>query len=365
MASFEFTITSITLYMLRTLLFFGLLVSSLSTFAQTTTPQRGTVVKSAGPVAATATSPKLVSGNNSRSVVLDTIFPAALSLDCARPTLFFSDTTGTQGYITGSNQFDDFEKLQRITLPEAVDVTVNQAVVAFAIVEDSIDTRDILVKVYTDLGADGNFGQLVGISDTLQVSDIRLSDTALLFTTFNFSEPAVLENVSSFLLSVEVAGVYFDENDAFDPRGNVGIFSTPSGCGDGNNLFEIFPDGEGGLAFNSVFNNWGMLNIEMYVGAIIDRGIFTSTRTATADYAGEVFPNPVGQELNISFSAPASGDYSARIVSTTGSLIQQRNFAAAIGPNQVNFDVANLPAGIYLFQVEGVDGVQTGKFLKR
>lgn len=351
--------------MLRNFLVVALLVSSALTFAQQAVPQPGTLSKTAGPVATTATAPKLNSLNNNRSVVLDTIFPDALGLECAAPTLFFSDTSGTQGYVTGSNQFADFEKLQRITLAETVDVTVNQAVVAFAVVEDSIDNRDIVVNIYTDLGADGSFGEFVGSSDTIKVSDLVTNDTALVFTTFNFSEPAVMEGVSSFLISVDISGVYFDETGAFDPKGNIGIFSTPADCGDGTNLFEIFPTQDGGLAFNSVFANWGMLNIEMYVGAIIDRGTFTSTRTPDADYGAEVFPNPVAQALNLTFNAPAAGTYTTRVVSTTGSVIRSQEVQVAAGATQVAITVADLPAGIYLFQVEGTNGIQTGKFVKR
>jgi len=351
--------------MLRILLVFALLASSILSFAQQTVPQPGTQSKTPGAVATTASAPRISSFSNNRSVVLDTIFPDALSLECAAPTLFFSDTSGTEGYVTGSNQFADFEKLQRITLAEPVDVTVNQAIVAFAVVEDSIDNRDIVVNIYTDLGADGSFGQLVGSSDTLKVSDLVTNDTALVFTTFNFSEPAVLEGVSSFLLSVDVSGVYFDGDGAFDPKGNVGIYSTPADCGDGTNLFEIFPTQDGGLAFNSVFANWGMLNIEMYVGAIVDRGTFTSTSTPNADYKVEVFPNPVAQDLTLTFEAPAAGTYTTRVVSTVGSVIRSQEVQTVAGATQVTLPVADLPAGIYLFQVEGSNGVQTGKFVKQ
>lgn len=351
--------------MQRILLATFLLAVSLTVSAQRVSPQLGSRNNQATQADLTVTALKPATETNNRSVVLDTIFPAALTLECAEPTLFSSDTSGTLGYVTGSNQFADFEKLQRITLPEAVDVTINQAVVAFAVVEDSIDNRDIVVNIYTDLGPDGSFGQLVGSSDTLKVSDLITNDSALVFTTFNFSEPAILEAASSFLLSVDVSGVYFNENDEFDPKGNVGVFSTPAGCGDGTNLFEIFPNDQGGLSFNSVFANWGMLNIEMYVGAVVDRGTFTSTRPAATDYNAAVFPNPVADELSISFTAPAGGAYTARVVSTTGAIIRSQEVRTVAGATQVTLPVADLPSGIYLFQVAGADGVQTGKFVKR
>lgn len=298
--------------------------------------------------------------------VADTIFPAILADECANsPTLFLSDTSGTMGYVTGSNQFADFEKLQRVTLEEAVDVTVSEVVVAFAVVEDSIANRPIVVNIYTDLNADGSFGTLAGASDTLLVADLQTSDSSLVFTRFPFSNPAVLEGVSSFLISVDVSGVYFDPATGdFDPKGNVGIFSTDAGCGDGNNLYEIFPV-DGGLAFNSVFNNWGMLNIEMFVGAIIDRDPFTSTRTPNADFGATALPNPADDRLTITFTAPAAGDYRARILSSNGRVVSEQSVRAIGGENRTEFSVADLPAGVYLYQVEGANGIQTARFVKR
>lgn len=345
------------------LLALTVLVSGFAT-AQTITPGTPVVTKTAtsGPsIAASVSDPR-----DQNRVVADTLFPAALSLECAgAPTLFFSDTSGTMGYVTGSNQFADFEKLQRVTLPEAVDVTVKEVVVAFAVAEDSIENRQIVINIYTDLGADGSFGTLAGTSDTLLVADLAISDSTLVFTSFPFSTPAVMEGVSSFLISVDVSGVYFNENGDFDPKGNVGIFSTPSECGDGTNLFEIFPNDAGGLSFNSVFNNWGMLNIEMFVGAVVDRGTFTSTRTQTADFEAKAFPNPVQDELTVSFEAPSSGDYQLRVVSAAGAMVSQQQVNTVRGTTRAAVDVAGLSAGVYLFQVEGVNGVQTGRFVKR
>ena len=103
----------------------------------------------------------------------------------------------------------------------------------------------------------------------------------------------------------------------------------------------------------------------MYVGAIVDRGTFTSTSTPNADYNVEVFPNPVAQDLTLTFEAPAAGTYTTRVVSTVGSVIRSQEVQTVAGATQVTLPVADLPAGIYLFQVEGTNGIQTGKFVKR
>lgn len=349
--------------MKQTLLFLLALCASSFVVAQSQIQLGTPQVEKTATQGNTIDGPAINKVNQNRSVA-DTLFPAALALECAVPTFFFSDSTQMLGYVIGSNQFADFEKMQRITLTEAVDVTVNQVVVGFGPIEDSIANRKIVVKIYTDLNADGTFGLLAGTSDTLTVAELIPSDTAFSFTTFNFTTPAAIGIVSSFLVSVDISGVYFDENDAFDPKGNLSILSTPQNCGDGNNMLEIFPNNQGGVSFNTVFANWGSFNTEMYIGAIVDRGTFTSTRAANTDFSAVAFPNPTSDLLTVSFNAPAAGDFTARILSPIGEEVRRQAISAVRGSSQVAFGVADLPAGVYLFQVEGATGVQTGKFVK-
>lgn len=340
----------------------AIMVSGFAT-AQTITPGVSSTEKTATP---TLNGEIRFTGNQRESrMVADTLFPTALGLDCANTVqLFTADTSGTT-YVVGSNNFNDFEKLQRITLPEAVDFTVSEVLVAFGALGEGVADRTVAINIYTDLGADGSFGTLAGTSDSLTFSEIMLNDSVLVFTSFTFSTPAEITGASSFLVSVDVSDIYFDAAGAFDPQGNVGIFSTPADCGDGNNLFEIFPNADGGLSFNSVFNNWGMLNTEMFVGAIVDRGQFSSTRTANADFGATAFPNPVETELTVSFDAPVAGDYQVRVVSAAGAVVSQQTVSAVRGVSRSNVDVSAIPAGVYLFQVEGANGVQTGRFVKR
>lgn len=301
----------------------------------------------------------------SRSVA-DTIFPAALDLDCASPpSLFFSDTSGTLGYVFGSNQYNDFEKLQRVTLPEAVDFSVEEVVVAFAVADAGIVDRRIVVKLYTDLEADGAFGTLAGVSDTLVISDLALNDSLLVYTSFPFSTPAQFTDADAFLISVDVSDVYFNAAGDYEPAGNVGIYSTNSDCGDGNNVYEIFPTQEGTLAFNTIYNNWNMINLEMYVGAIIERAPYTSVTNPNTDFAAIAAPNPASNELTITFDAPEAGEYNVRVLSTSGAVISQQKAFFVAGAARSTVVVDQLPTGLYLFQVESARGVQTGRFVKQ
>lgn len=308
----------------------------------------------------TQVAPAINKYSNSRAVA-DTIFPSTLSQECANAVLF---STAEDGFVFGTNEFLDIEKIQRISLEEPVNLTVSEVLVGFAFADAALANKRVSVNIYNELDADGNLTAAVGSSDTLTIAQTAVYDSTQFFTTFTFSTPVQLTDASSFLIGVDLFEVYFDEDGALDTLGNIGIFSTPDGCGDGTNVLEVFPV-EGGFAFNNVFANWQGLNAEMFVGAIVDRDPFTSTRTVNADYAAVAYPNPVEQDLTVSFSAPASGTYQIRIVSASGAVVANSTVNAVRGENRADINAAELPAGVYLFQVEGQAGVQTGRFVKQ
>jgi hypothetical protein len=299
----------------------------------------------------------------SKSAVLDTVFAPALSLECANaPTIFNSDNSG---YVTGTNGYGDLEKLQRIELPEATNFSVNSALVAFLIPDSTftsraLDSQKVVVNVYTDLNADGSFGDFVGASDTVLVIDLALDTTGFFFSDSPFSTPAALTDASSFILGINLTDLYRSE-----VRGDLGIVSTNAGCGDGNNAFEFFFNNMGGLSFNTINANWGGLDIEMLVGATIDRDPFTSVRTPLTDFSATAFPNPADVQLSIQFQAPVAGNYVTNLLSPNGQIVRTQSTEALRGNAAVTLPVVDLPAGVYLFQVQGTTGVQTGRVVIR
>jgi hypothetical protein len=295
----------------------------------------------------------------SKSVVLDTVFAPALSLACAStPTIFNSNNSG---FVTGTNGYLDLEKLQRIVLPEATNFSVNSALVAFLMpdstfISGALDSQKIVVNVYNDLNADGSFGDFVGASDTILIVDLELDTTGFFFSDITFSTPAELTNTSSFLLGIDFSDTYLSS-----VAGDLGIVSTNNGCGDGTNVLEFFFNGTGGVSFNDVNANWGGLDIEMLVGAIIDRDLFTSVPSPNADFSATAFPNPADDQLSIQFQAPVAGNYLTKLLSPNGQIIRTQSTEAVAGSTSVAIPVADLPAGVYLFQVQGTTGIQTGR----
>lgn len=304
----------------------------------------------------TIKSPSL--GGFDKLLVADTIFPATLSIPCADSLqLYFSDTSGI-GFLSGTNPFFDLEKLQRITLDEATNFTIEEALVAFAVADNTVSNRSVWVNIYRDNGGENPLGEYVGTSDTLTVSQLALGGT---FTRFPFSIPAELTDASSFILGVELIDVYFNELDSINYVGNVALFSTEIGCGSGNNSFETFLTNDG-LQYETVLGNWGV-DLEFYVGAIIERDPFTSTRNPLANYGVIAAPNPATENLTISFSAPGTEQIIASLLTTDGRVVRNQSISAVAG--RVEWSVAELPAGLYLYQVAGSAGVQTGKVVIR
>lgn len=297
-------------------------------------------------------------GRFDKSMVADTLFPTIFESACADTLQIFFSDTARLGFLNGTNPFFDLEKLQRITLEEATNFSISEALVAFAVADSSIFDRTLLVNIYEDNGGENPLGDYLGSSDTLTVRDLALGGV---FTRFPFSTPLEISDASSFLLGVELASLYFNELDSVNYVGNVAIFSTDIGCGDGTNSFEIFPTNEGNR-YNTILGNW-MVDLEFSVGAIVERDPFTATRTPLTDYSVNATPNPANNDLAITFNAPGNEQLTASLLTADGRVVRSQSVRAGAG--RVDWTVADLPAGLYLYQLAGSAGVQTGKVIVR
>lgn len=347
--------------MTRSLLLVFLCFSvSFVTFAQDTNrqvPTRATDLR-VSPIASALTLPAPPLGSFDKSAVADTILPLILADDCAEELfLYFSDTASV-GFLSGTNPFFDLEKIQRVELEEATNFTVNEIVAAFAVADSIIGDRKILANVYADGGSDNPLGTFLGSSDTLTVRQLALGGG---FTSFPFSTPVALTDASSFFVGIEFTNLYFDDRDSVNYIGNVALFSTEIGCGSGENALEVFP-GADGNQYNTILVNWSA-DLEFAIGAIIDRDPFTSTRTPLADYATTVSPNPATDNVTVAFAAPGNQKITVSLLAMDGRVLRTQTSPA--GNGSVTWSVNELSAGVYLYQVTGAEGVQTGKVVIR
>ncbi|MGB3800327.1 MAG: T9SS type A sorting domain-containing protein [Lewinella sp.] len=268
-------------------------------------------------------------------------------------TAYFDDYELFEGFITGSNTLSDQEKLQRLVYDGNESFQIN-SVATFLLTErpETINDGFVYAVVYEDPLVTGGFGDPIGVSDTLYIDDIDFTN----IIEFPFSNPPVATN-DSFLVGINFSGVY---EEMADTTGYLGVVSTFAECGNVNNVYEKFTDGTnfGYDAFGEFWN----LNIELYIAAVVDAEI-TSTRPSIADYGTKVAPNPARQSVLVTFDAAASSNYIGTLTNLNGSEIRRTAPARAGGKLQIEWQVSDLPAGMYLYHIDGPDGRQSDKLM--
>lgn len=76
-----------------------------------------------------------------------------------------------------------------------------------------------------------------------------------------------------------------------------------------------------------------------------------NTENLIASSAINAFPNPMGDELNISLSLEESAEVTANLYSTTGQLLRSQVYGQMNGKNTVSMATYDLPSGIYQLNV--------------
>ena len=316
------------------------------------------------PLAIFAQLPYLIDSSTERTAVPltrtkqfapDTTASDPLFEACSETAVLIGAQSG--GFVFGSNGNGDVIKLQRIRYELGDPYLVTGVLIAFGSFDQNIADTYIDVGIYDDLRADSTFGNLLGVSDSVRVGDVRLDETRVLYTTFNFSEPVRVE-ADSFLVAVNVARTY-----ATPTPGYVGILSTDDNCGDGKNVLEIFPQG-GNLVYTDVQNRWG-LDAEMFIRVAIETDPNTSTRQPLADYSSQVAPNPTGSYLQLSYQSAGNQPFTATLTDLTGRTLFTQRSTTVSGRNTFDWDVSTLPTGLYLYHLDGPSGRQSGKVVKR
>ncbi|NJB85509.1 hypothetical protein GGR26_001254 [Lewinella marina] len=289
--------------------------------------------------------------------LIDTILPAALSDTCARSAMAFG-ITDIDGFVTGSNGYGDLVKLQRFSFNADGPFAITSVGVAFAGYDTTIEETFLQALVFDDLQPDSSFGDFLGVSDSVQVRNIALPTTQIEFTFFDFPEPVIVER-DSFLVGVDFSDTYNATENGY-----VGIYHTRQDCGDGRNTFEFFPTQGGGLGFATLFDNWGGLNIEMFMVVVIDTEVSTATRHPLADYGASVSPNPASSLAAVTFRTELPGTYAATLTDLTGRQLRQSRLNTPAGPSaRIEWQVGDLPAGLYLYHIDGPAGRQSGKVM--
>jgi len=78
-----------------------------------------------------------------------------------------------------------------------------------------------------------------------------------------------------------------------------------------------------------------------------------------------LYPNPVVDQLNVSFASSETGLISAKVMSISGQLIINEKWSNVSAGQQKSIDVSNLNAGEYILHIETENGKQNKTFIKK
>lgn len=78
-----------------------------------------------------------------------------------------------------------------------------------------------------------------------------------------------------------------------------------------------------------------------------------------------VYPNPVADQLQISYETAKAGNVQVEIIDLQGKVLLQQALNSNAGANHAQITVTKLPKGIYLCRVNNGTSIETTKFLKQ
>ena len=289
------------------------------------------------------------------------IFPDVIENDTCSNRAVLYELGMDRGFVTGTNENGDIAKIQRLIFPGEDRYEVTEVGVAFAVADDTLADFVVSARIYNDLISDTIIGELLATSDSVRVGDILLPDSLIRFTTFTFPTPPIVER-DSFWVYIDLSNI-----GEAPPGGNVGIFSTIDGCGDGNNVIERATASGIYVPLNQRWqtSDTSFLNVEMFVYAIVDPDLTISTRNPIANYELTASPNPTSDRLTIQFSTQTAARYRASITDLQGRQLRATTFQQFGAQAQFDLSLADLPAGLYLYHIDGPQGRQSGKVVKR
>ena len=91
----------------------------------------------------------------------------------------------------------------------------------------------------------------------------------------------------------------------------------------------------------------------------------TSSPTALDQLSVLVSPNPTRGELRVNWRASKSGTYTYQLLDLNGRQLLQDRRQVVVGENQLDLQLGQAPAGIYLLRLQTPDGVETVRISKQ
>jgi len=110
-------------------------------------------------------------------------------------------------------------------------------------------------------------------------------------------------------------------------------------------------------------------SIELNLETMSYSALHSSTTTGIQDIENitsvNIFPNPVGETMNIAFSSDNNQSIILNVMNAMGQMVYSESYSVSASQNQITVNTASLEKGIYFLQMKSDNGsVATHKFIK-
>ena len=281
----------------------------------------------------------------SASDVGQTLVEPAIFADTCSQRLFDFLAGEEWGSIGGNNGFQDKEKAQKLTYENnGAPFQVKQVWGWFAY-GAAVDDGDVLAKAYLLNPDTGGPGDIVGLSDPVKVSQLRIPDanSPVSPTIFNFSDGLDITD-PDFFVAIDVSQLYTSKD-------TVALFMTDEECGNGLDSWELFSD-DTWVAIGSG-DSW-QLNSNFLLAGIIEFDITLDVEDAFVIQRGlklfPAFPNPAREQIQFKFQLDQPQKVMLEVYSMQGQLLQRQSLGNRFsGEHTESLDVSSFPAGTYVY----------------
>ena len=251
------------------------------------------------------------------------------------------------GFIVGNNIYGDKAKMQLFDATHGVTGGGTINAIAIPCIAKS-GTGNMTFAIWADNAGQPNYAaplasQVVALTaiDTALASSVTLADGNFFNNVITFTTPVAIPANGKFW-----AGFIL-------PTGTTNLFatalSTPFGGDGATHTGEIWSDDSFVFFGQTGVNGWE-LDAAITVFPIVDFTLGLNENEITSS----VYPNPANSELNIKTTEDVA---SVVITAADGKVVATSNSS--------NINVAELNAGMYIYQVTTVSGkVGTGNFVK-
>lgn len=258
-------------------------------------------------------------------------------------TLTLYGTNGG-GIVTGFNEYGDLEKAALFSGSGSVIAVFAQVGVAGS--NAGFETTPFAAKIYSVNLTDSTFSQL-GVSVGIPVSTIDDSTGAPTVWPVTATLPG-----GNFAAAIEV-GNY----GAGTLNAGLGILGTKEDCGNGDLSWEKWSDD----SWHAMSVAWP-IELEMSIGVAVTG--FASNPDVDLISGMALYPNPVEDQFNLTYTSAVSGNVRVDIIDATGRTIQVVNDGYKnAGTYITNVQTQNLAAGLYTYRLTMGGKQAQGKFI--